>query len=165
MRVFAVVSAIFCALVLPGLAAAGGWATVGFAPLPDGTDAGGTWTPTIFVKQHGVTPLEGLQPVVMIENTGSGESTTFLASAGSDAGEYYADVVFPSAGDWRITIMSGFGDSQVTYGPVEIGDPAPPGGGSEPLPVIGFGVLALAVLAVFALAAVRRSRRLTPASS
>jgi hypothetical protein len=165
MRVFAVVSAIVCALVLPGLAAAGGWATVGFAPLPDGTAAGRTWTPTIFVKQHGVTPLEGLQPVVMIEKTGSAESTKFLASAGSEAGVYHADVVFPSAGDWRITIMSGFGDSQVTYGPVKIGDPAAPGGGSEPLPVIGFGVLALAVLAVFALVAVRRSRRLTPASS
>ena len=165
MRVFAVVSAIVCALVLPGVAVAGGWATVGFAPLPDGTVAGGTWTPTIFVKQHGVTPLEGLQPVVMIEDTGSGGSTTFLASAGSEAGEYHADVVFPSAGDWRITIMSGFGDSQVTYGPVKIGDPAPPGGGSDPLPVIGFGVLALAVLAVFALVALRRGRRLTPASS
>jgi hypothetical protein len=164
MRVFAVVSAIVCALVLPGLAAAGGWATVGFEPLPDGTAAGGTWTPTIFVKQHGVTPLDGLQPVVMIEKTGSAESTTFLASAGTEPGVYHADVVFPSAGDWRITIMSGFGDSQVTYGPVSIGDATAPGGGSEPLPVLGFGALALAVLAVFALVAVRRARRLTPAS-
>jgi len=165
MRFIAVVGAVVCALVLPTLASAGGWATVGFEPLPDGTAAGGTWTPTIFVKQHGITPLDGLQPVVMIEKIGSAESTTFLASAGSEAGEYHADLVFPSAGDWRITIMSGFGDSRVTYGPVEIGDAAQPGRGSEPLPVIGFGVLALAVLAVFALFAVRRGRRLTPASS
>ena len=133
MRFIAVVGAVVCALVLPTLASAGGWATVGFEPLPDGTAAGGTWTPTIFVKQHGITPLDGLQPVVMIEKIGSAESTTFLASAGSEAGEYHADVVFPSAGDWRITIMSGFGDSQVTYGPVEIGDPAPPGGEALPM--------------------------------
>ena len=42
MRVYAVVSAIVCALVLPSLATAGGWATVGFEPLPEGTAAGGT---------------------------------------------------------------------------------------------------------------------------
>ena len=85
MRVIAVVGALVCALVVPTLASAGGWASVGFEPLPDGTDAGGTWKPTIFVKQHGITPLEGLQPVVMIEETGSGESTKFLAAADDGA--------------------------------------------------------------------------------
>ena len=164
MRVIAATGALVCALALPALASGGGWASVGFEPLPDGTDAGGTWKPTIFVKQHGVTPLEGLQPVVMIEKTGSGESAKVLATAGSEPGEYQADVVFPSAGDWRITILSGFGDSKVTYGPVAIGEPGAGGGASEPLPVLGFGALALAVLAVFGVLAVRRSRRLTPAS-
>ena len=125
--------------------------------------SGGTWTPKIFVKQHGITPLEGLQPVVMIEETGSGESTKFLAAAGSEPGVYHADVVFPSAGDWRVTILSGFGDSQVTYGPVAIGE-AGPRGGASPCPVIGFGVLALAVLGIVGALVARRARRLTPAS-
>ena len=102
----------------------------------------------------------GLQPVVMIEETGSGESTKFLATAGSEPGEYHADVVFPSAGDWRVTILCGFGDSKVTYGPVAIGEPGAGGGGSEPLSVIGFGALALARLGAFGVVAVRRSRRL-----
>ena len=163
MRVFAVVGAIACALVVPAVAAAGGWATVGFEPLPDGTSAGGSWTPTIFVKQHGVTPLAGLQPAVLIEEASSGQTSTFLATAGSKAGVYHADVVFPSSGEWRVTISSGFGDSQVTYGPVRIGDPAT-GGGSDPLPVAGLGVLALAALGAVAALAARRSRRLTPAS-
>ena len=74
-----------------------------------------------------------------------------------------ADVVFPSAGDWRITILSGFGDSQVTYGPVAIGE-AGPGGGTEPLPVVGFGVLALALPRCRRAFVARRARRLTPAS-
>ena len=164
MRVIAVVGALVCALVVPTLASAGGWASVGFEPLPDGTDAGETWEATIFVKQHGITPLEGLQPVVMLEKTGSGESTTFLATADEEAGVYHADVVFPAAGDWRVTILSGFGDSKATYGPVTIGEPGAGGGASEPSQVIGFGVLALAVLGVFGVFAVRRSRRLTPAS-
>jgi hypothetical protein len=160
MRVLAMVSAIVCALALPPLASAGGWATVGFEPLPDGMSAGGTWTPTIVVKQHGITPLEGLQPVVLVEETSSGGSTTFLATAGAEAGVYHAEVAFPSPGDWRITILSGFGDSQVTYGPVAIGAAAP--GDPEPLPVIGFGALALVVLGVFGLLAARRARRLRP---
>jgi len=164
MRVIAVVGALVCALVLPTLASGGGWATVGFEPLPDGMAAGVTWKPTIFVKQHGVTPLEGLQPVVMIEETGSGESTKVLATADSEPGVYHADVVFPSAGDWRVTILSGFGDSSTTYGPVAIGAPGAAADSSQRTPVFGFGALALAVLSVLGVLVLRRARRLTPAS-
>jgi hypothetical protein len=163
MRVIAVVGALVCALVVPTLASAGGWASVGFEPLPDGTEAGGTWNATIFVKQHGVTPLEGLQPVVMIEKSGSTESSKVLATPGDEPGVYHADVLFPSAGDWRVTILSGFGESKATYGPITVGGAAA-GDGSEPLPVIGFAVLALAVVGAFGVLAARRLRRLTPAS-
>ena len=100
----------------------------------------------------------------MIAKTGSDESTEFLAAADDEPGVYHADVVFPSAGDWRVTILSGFGDSQATYGPVAIGEPEAGGGASEPSQVLGFGILALAVLGVFGVFAARRSRRLAPAS-
>ena len=148
---------------LPSLAAGGGWASVGFEPLPDGTEAGGTWTPTIFVKQHGITPLAGLQPVVMIEEVGSGASTKFLATAGSEAGEYEADVVFPSTGSWQVRILSGFGDSQVTYGPVAIG-PAGAEGSTWQLPLVGLAAAGIAFVGAIGVVMARRSRRLTPAS-
>ena len=77
---------------------------------------------------------------------------------------YEADVVFPSEGDWRVTIDSGFGDSRVTYGPVEIGAPTVGGGGSRELPVAGFGAALLALGAGVVLLVARRSRRWTPAS-
>jgi hypothetical protein len=163
MRLFVVLGALACALVLPSLAAGGGWATVGFEPLPDGTGAGATWKPTIFVKQHGITPLAGLQPVVMIEEAGSGTSTTFFATAGSEAGEYEANVVFPSTGTWSVRILSGFGDSQVTYGPVAIGASGS-GDRHQQLPLVALTVAATALLGAFALLVARRSRRLTPAS-
>ena len=163
MRLFVVLGALACALVLPSLATGGGWASVGFEPLPDCTEAGGTWKPTIFVKQHGITPLAGLQPVVMIEEVGSDASTKFLARAGSEVGEYEADVVFPSSGNWRVTILSGFGDSQATYGPVAIG-PAGAGDGSQRLPLVGLALVPIALVGAIGLLAVRRSRRLTPAS-
>jgi hypothetical protein len=164
MRLFVALGALACALVLPSLATAGGWASVGFEPLPDGTEAGATWKPTIFVKQHGIAPLAGLQPVVMIEEAASGESTKFLARPGSAAGEYEANVVFPSSGNWSVRILSGFGDSQVTYGPVAIG---PSGAGDNDtgrLPLVGLAAGATALLGALALLVARRSRRLTPAS-
>ena len=76
----------------------GGWASVGFEPLPDGTSAGATWSPTIFVKQHGVTPLAGLQPVVMIDDDRTGRGDEVPRDEPSEAGVYEADVVFPAAG-------------------------------------------------------------------
>ena len=121
MRLLVVLSAVVAALAIAPSASPGGFATVGFEPLPDGTSAGGTWKPTIFVKQHGVTPLRGLQPVIDVYDDQTGAAAKFIATETSEAGVYTADVVFPAQGDWRVTIHSGFGDSQVSYGPVAIG--------------------------------------------
>jgi hypothetical protein len=162
MRVIVVLGALVAALAVAPVASAGGWATVGFEPLPDGTSAGGTWSPTIFVKQHGVTPLPGLQPIVELSDA-SGAVETFAASETSEAGVYEANVVFPSQGEWTVTIKSGFGDSQTTYGPVAIGAPAG-GGGPGDVPVAGLGVVLLALVAGVVLLVARRVRRLTPAS-
>jgi hypothetical protein len=164
MRHLVLLSAIAVALAAPSTAAGGGWATVGFTPLPDGTPVGGTWKPTIKVLQHGVTPLGGLKPTVTIEEA-AGESRTFTATETSETGIYEAEVVFPEAGSWRVTIDSTFGDSRVTYGPVTIG--AAPGGSGEPFPVrpvVGIvGALILAAAAALGLG-VLRQRRLRPAA-
>ena len=162
MRALVVLGALAAALAVAPSASSGGWATVGFEPLPDGMSAGGTWNPTIFVKQHGITPLSGLQPVVEISDD-SGGAETFSATETSEAGVYEANVVFPSQGDWTVTIHSGFGDSHVTYGPVPISAPGG-GGGMGELPVVGVGVALLALVGGVAVLAARRARRLTPAS-
>jgi hypothetical protein len=163
MRVLIVLCAAVAALAVAPSATSGGWATVGFEPLPDGMSAGGTWNPTIFVKQHGVTPLGGLQPIVEISDD-SGATRTFTATETSEVGVYRADVVFPAAGEWNVRIDSGFLDSHVTYGPVAIGAPVVGDGGGRELPVVGFGVALLALLGVAGALLARRSRRLTPAS-
>lgn len=161
MRALVVLGAVVAALAVAPLASSGGWATVGFEPLPDGISAGGTWSPTIFVKQHGMTPLGGLQPVVEISD-GTGAVEEFSATETSEVGVYEADVAFPSAGDWTVTIHSGFGDSQVTYGPFAVG--APGGGGAPEVPIVVLGLALVALLAAVALVVSRRSGRLTPAS-
>lgn len=161
MRVLVVLGAVLTALALAAPASSGGWATVGFEPLPHGMSAGGTWTPSITVKQHGVTPLGGLQPLVEISD-GAGSVEEFRATETSEVGVYEADVVFPSAGDWTVTVHSGFGDSHVTAGPFAIG--APGGGGVPELPIVVVGAALVALLAAVALLVARRSGRLTPAS-
>ncbi len=157
MRHLIVLGAVVAALALAPAASPGGWATVGFEPLPDGMSAGSTWNPTIFVKQHGVTPLEGLQPVVEVYDD-AGAVREFTATETSEPGVYEADVVFPSEGDWSLTIHSGFGDSHVTYGPVAIGAPDAGGPSSRELPIAGVGIAIMALLAGAALLVARRSR-------
>lgn len=158
MRYLIVLSAIVAALATASSAAGGGWATVGFAPLPDGTAAGETWAPEITILQHGKTPLGGLSPVVTID--GPGGIQTFTANETSAVGVYEADVVFPTNGEWRIVIDSGFGESSVTYGPVTIGSPAGAPGSFPLAPVlVVLGAVALAAAAAFG---VMRQRRLTP---
>jgi YtkA-like len=163
MRVIVVLGALAAALAIAPLASSGGWATVGFEPLPDGMSAGGTWTPTIYIKQHGMTPLTGLQPVVEIYDD-AGVPTGFDAAETAEAGVYEAEVVFPTPGEWTMTIHSGFGDSQVTYGPFAVGAPVGGVGASPELPVVGLVVGLLALCGAVVFLAARRSRRLTPAS-
>ena len=161
MRYLVILSVLVVALAAVATAGAGGWATVGFAPLPDGTAAGETWNPKITVLQHGQTPLGGLSPVVTISN--DSDARTFTASETTSVGVYEADVVFPANGEWRILIHGGFGDSHVTYGPVAIGS-APAGEPSSfpVLPVVAaLAAFALVIAAAFGLV---RQRRLTPAS-
>jgi hypothetical protein len=141
------------ALAVPMSAAAGGWATVQLSSLPGGTDSGGTWTPELTVLQHGVTPLEGIMPVVRITGP-DGQAEQFAAEPTGTPGHYRAEVVFPSSGQWRWEIWDGFSQTH-TYSPVTIG----PGDGSgfPAAPVAGAALAALG-LAGLALVAARRRR-------
>jgi hypothetical protein len=148
------------ALAFPAAAAAGGWATAGLGPPPDGTGPGDTWRAEITIKQHGVTPLVGVQPSVTISGP---ETATFPAKPTGEPGVYVADVVFPTAGTYRYEVDDGF--SQVhTFAPVEIGAPVT-GGSGFPGWAIAPIVLGGAALAGFAaLLLRRRSPRPAPAT-
>jgi hypothetical protein len=140
-------------LLLPAAATAGGFATVQLSSLPTGTDAGGTWTPTMTILQHGVTPLDNLLPAVRLTDE-NGEITTFAARPAGEPGTYVADVRFPTAGTWRYEIWDGFSQTH-TYSPVTIGDG---GGSSFPTASVGGGLLAVAALAGVLVLALRRWR-------
>jgi hypothetical protein len=168
MRHLIVVATIAAALIASSAASAGGWATVGLDPLPDGVAPGDTWNTNMTIKQHGMTPLTGLSPTITITLEESGLTKEFFATETDAPGVYAASVVFPEAGQWRIVADSTFGESKLTYGPVLI-EPSPVGtgggnSGKRDFPVLPL-LAALGGLVVVAAGtfAVVRQRRLNPA--
>lgn len=115
-------------LLLPLTAAfVGGWAVITVEDPPEYAVASRPVTLTFTVRQHGVTRLSGLRG--RIEARSGDAATEAAASPGGIAGQYAATLTLPRAGDWAITIHSGFMKSQLTLSPLRVidaGTEAPP---------------------------------------
>jgi hypothetical protein len=150
------------ALLAPATATAGGWATVGLAPPPDDIEAGTTWVADLEILQHGVTPLEDVEPKVIV--SGGGERQVFPARPTGEPGVYRAEVVFPSGGRWSYEVDDGFTQTH-TFPPVRVGgeraapaaggSDAPDGGGPDVALLLGL-VAAAGLAAALAVTLVRR---------
>ncbi len=113
-------AALAAALIAPATSLAGGWATVGLSSLPDGVRPGEEWVVDLTVLQHGRTPLEGVEPKVLVEAASGGTQQAFVARPTERPGVYRARVVFPAAGEWAYSVDDDF--SQVhELGSVRIG--------------------------------------------
>jgi hypothetical protein len=149
-------------LLIAPAAYAGGWATVGLSSTPAGTEPGSPWPVDITVLQHGVTPLEGVEPSVII--TSGDARKTFAAKPTGKPGVYRAEVVFPTAGRWSYAVDDGFiTERPHTFPAVQIGAgtsaPAPATGGDGGGPSAGWLVPGVALLLVAAALLVRDRRR------
>jgi len=99
---------ILAALLLPGVARAGCWSTVGLDSMPKaGHPAGKPWVVTIRVLQHGRTPMPDARPVVRIRNA-AGRLFKFRGEQTGIVGSYRARVVFPAAGLYELGVYDGF---------------------------------------------------------
>jgi mono/diheme cytochrome c family protein len=98
------------------LPAFGGWATISVEELPDYAVPGRAFELVFTIKQHGVEPLDRLSPSIDFVNGRTNQ--TVAATATNRKGQYRARVEFPTAGDWTVTINSGFGTSRVTLIPI-----------------------------------------------
>jgi mono/diheme cytochrome c family protein len=96
---------------------AGGWAVVTLDALPDSLVVGKPTALGFVVRQHGMTPLGGLRPVV--EAVLGSDRVTAAAEPGDRPGHYLAKLTVPRAGDWVITVNSGFGQSRLTLLPIK----------------------------------------------
>jgi hypothetical protein len=150
--------AAFLAAMMPS-ALAGSMAVTAFDSLPDEFEAGRTYTLDYTILQHGVTPVDGANSVVIFTSVGSGERVIFEATATGAPGRYTVDVTVPGEGAWEM---------QVTQGPFEAHDfgvldvsPAVAGAGSGPsLPTVLMVALPVAALLAgwFTLREMRRAR-------
>jgi len=105
-------------LVLPLIGVYGGWASITVEALPDYGVVRQPLNLTFTVRQHGVTKLSDLEP--RVEARGAGTSAAAVAQRGTEAGQYTARLVLAEAGEWTITIHSGFGNSRVTLVPMQV---------------------------------------------
>jgi len=108
-------------LLLPLIGVYGGWAVVTVEDLPDYGVVRQPLNLTFTVRQHGVTKLSNLEP--RVEARARGVTTAAVAEPGKEAGQYTARLVLPQAGEWTITIHSGFMASRVTLLPMAVIEP------------------------------------------
>jgi hypothetical protein len=94
---------------LTGTANAGGWATVELGAMPTSLVSGEPWNVELIVKQHGVTPMADVTPMVEITDE-AGAVHTFPARPTKQVGHYVAEVTFPAAGVWKTRLYDGFTD-------------------------------------------------------
>lgn len=108
-------------LLLPAfMTHAGGWAVITVDDLPDHAIAGQPLTLSFIVRQHGESPLADLSATV--EAVSGRTSTKAKARPGTARGQYVASLDLPKAGNWQITIRSGFGKSDLTLLPLAVLD-------------------------------------------
>jgi mono/diheme cytochrome c family protein len=92
---------------------AGGWATITVLnEFPDYAVAGKPVQLSFMVRQHGQTPLSGLQPSIRATAAG-GLSAKTTVTASRTPGQYAAALTLPEPGMWTITITSGFNASEI----------------------------------------------------
>jgi mono/diheme cytochrome c family protein len=98
--------------------AAGGWAVVSVQDVPDYAVAGEPLTLTYSVRQHGEQLLSGLRGSLSARSASA--NVVAAAQPKSQLGYYSATVTLPNAGDWTLTIESGFGKSRGKLLPIRV---------------------------------------------
>ena len=110
-------AALSLALAAPLIAAyAGGWATVSVENLPDYIVAGQPTNLTFSVRQHGDNYLSDLSPSIVA--TSGKDEFQARAVETNKPGFYTVTLRPPQAGDWTVTINSGFGKSRLKLLPI-----------------------------------------------
>lgn len=100
----------------------GGWAVVTVLKIPDAWIAGKPLQLAWQVRQHGISPLDGLRPV--LEARSGSRRITGTAGVSSEPGwkGYRGTITFPEPGVWQVTINSGFGKSRAVLVPWRVVD-------------------------------------------
>ena len=108
----------------------GGWCVITVGDLPEYVTVGKPTEIAFTIRQHGLTLMDKLEPVIAAKN-GASEVKANAEAKGS--GRYTASLVVPKGGDWTVTINSGFMNNRSTLAPI----PAIVAGATPPKPASG----------------------------
>lgn len=102
----------------------GGWAVITLDDLPSHFTVGQPVTLSFVVRQHGVTPMNDVKPTIeaRLGNMVTGTTIQVPATRAGRAGQYTAAFTVPKTGEWRVTVKSGFGNSNITLDPIQAVD-------------------------------------------
>lgn len=84
--------------VVPALA--GGWAVVTLDSVPQAVQAGQPLSLGFIVRQHGLTPIDTVAPILTARNSATGETLRAEARKEGPLGHFVVDFTAPAAGDW-----------------------------------------------------------------
>jgi hypothetical protein len=84
---------------------AGGWAVITLDELPTNVVAGEPLTIGFTVRQHGISPMNGLDPTVTATLL-KDEQFVVLAEPDDQPGHYTATLTFPKEGNWEWSIQA-----------------------------------------------------------
>jgi hypothetical protein len=152
-RAAAATAATALTMLLASTALAGGWASATLDGQPDDPGAGGTLSIGFTLLQHGVSPVDWGQPLVMLVDDQTGRRVTTQARQDGAKGHWIAELAVPAGGSWRLEIRHDLEVVPANFASLRFGDvQAPAAPGSAPASAIppalllaaGFlGVLAL----------------------
>lgn len=109
-----------------GFAVMGGWAVVTVTKIPDAWIAGKPLQLSWRVRQHGVSPLDDLQPTLEARAGSRRVQGTTWAFDEDGVKGYRGRITFPEPGEWQVTIHSGFGRSRAVLIPWRVVDSVTP---------------------------------------
>jgi mono/diheme cytochrome c family protein len=118
--------AVASATMVAVTAYAGGWATVTVKNMPEYLIVGTPAELRFLVRQHGVSPLDGLPVAVRAAGPGGVEAKAIAKSVEGTRGEYTALLTVPSAGDWTIRVETDWPATSPLLPVTAIRDGSPP---------------------------------------
>ncbi len=152
-------------LLLAAPALAGNWVVITLQELPPEIRAGEPVSLEFVVRQHGVSPIDGVNLVVRAEHGAGGDALEWVGEPGGQTGHYLVEAVFPEAGDWTWQVTAA-PFPQVTTLPALRVQPAlveaetAPAGRTTTIYIQALQVGSVALLGIAAALALARRRRL-----
>ncbi|MFL5619594.1 MAG: c-type cytochrome [Gemmatimonadaceae bacterium] len=100
----------------------GGWAVVKVSNIPDAWVVGKPLQLSWQTRQHGVTPLDSLHPTLEARSGSRVVKGSAQLHVEDGWKGYRGSIVFPTAGDWQVTISSGFANARAVLVPWRVVD-------------------------------------------